>query len=251
MINHTERCLVWLTLLSNSLTYTFSSPPPDDSFIVRPKTWSSKHACVTTQKNVMCKSIITCVSRDKLSSSGLFLPLLPKHTYPPPICPCLLRCTCMFVFGWGISRPSSPSDCTDRLLEAEPQWEGGKSSVPRRCCDLNDLRRDVGAEGWRGAPHVHLLTCSICLFFLPEWVSGASSQQFLTVINRDSPHPPAQFSEGQLTMKEKRNGNICCGTSCRPPLSERIQLTINGTDLGYRVQFFSWGGGAAERLVSL
>lgn len=71
---------------------------------------------------------------------------------------------------------------------------------------FNNLRGDVGRTGGegKGEARVHLLTCSICLLFLPEWVSGGLfSDGFLTVINRDSFHPPAQFSEGQLTMKEK------------------------------------------------
>lgn len=85
--------------------------------------------------------------------------------------------------------------------------------------------------GWQRLMSICWLVQFACYSFL-SGSAGPLQRRFLTVINRDSFHPPAEFSEGQLSMKEKMEGNICSKTVYRPPLSENIQLNISGMDLG-------------------
>lgn len=59
-----------------------------------------------------------------------------------------------------------------KMSEAYSRWSSA-------CWD-DVVTWTICTETWEqrdgeGEAHVHLLTCSICLFFLPEWVSGASS----------------------------------------------------------------------------
>lgn len=101
----------------------------------------------------------------------------------------------------------------------------------RQHAEMMWLKQLDGSRGKQRLMSICWLVQFACYSFL-SGSAGPLQWQFLTVINRDSFHPPAPFSVGQLIWKRKWKGNICCGTAYRPPLSKSIQLNINGMDVG-------------------
>ena len=192
---------------------------------------NSKTACSSTNVTVKAHPLTACVQR-----LSLHLCLFSS----------LLRCTCMFSFGLrNLSVPPNSShlglltdlkNCPDRHFEVESQQRGGGGggggllkpsevpiiSVPRRCCDSGALLWAVGGVRKSGREaHVHLLTRSICLFFLAEWVAGGLSP---ATAPRGKKQTVFQPPEGSSLREASWNGTICCGTADRLTVSERIQL---------------------------
>lgn len=147
-------------------------------------------------------------------------------------------CTCMFFFALGLFLPQSADWFGEIALSSiyEPWWEEETcwKSLRRTVRVLKMmlwLQRPAQCHGSRGKRRP-MSICWLVRFACYSFLSGSGGPpqwRFLTVINRDSFHPSAQFSEGQLSMKDT---DICYGTTYRPPLPECIQLNINGTILG-------------------
>lgn len=85
--------------------------------------------------------------------------------------------------------------------------------------------------------------CWLVQFACYSFLSGSAGplqRRFLTVINRDSFHPPAQFSEGQLTMKEKmeRQHLLRDGVQTTPVREHSAQYQWHGP--GENLQAVYW-----------
>lgn len=115
------------------------------------------------------------------------------------------------------------------------------TGVPRRCCDSADMLR--GEEGGRAAG-VHLLTCSICLFFLAEWVDGGLSPA-------TAPHGNKQrqfFSLLRAARYERENGTATSAAGrrtdhpCQTEFGSISVATTPGRTSGFQKQLTTRGG---------
>lgn len=140
-------------------------------------------------------------------------------------------------------------NCTDRHLEVEPRQGGGEGNLLKTSeaysCPSSACRDDVvtqaicaktweqGGESGRKA-HVHLLTCSICLFFLAESVSGGLSSATVRHNNKQRQFSSSRAALWRVVRYERKNGTAtsavgqCTDHPCQREFSSISMAWIRG-----------------------